>query len=122
VGVSDHQIAPAAPDDFVAAVVQDAAANPGDVDVPVALDQTGEVVAHIHRPGRNPVVQSGQAQPMAEGEEVKHFVSDHNRGAGFRHPGHLTKRGLGVVEMVEAAVAQDGVELPVTARQVLGFA
>jgi hypothetical protein len=40
---------------------------------------------------------------MAEGEEVRHFVSDHHRGAGFRHPGHLTKRGLGVVEMVEAA-------------------
>ena len=59
---------------------------------------------------------------MAEGEEVRHFVSDHHRGAGFRHPGDLTKRGLGVVEMVEPAVAQDGVELPVTERQVLSFA
>ena len=47
-GLPDHQIAPAAPDDIVAAVVQDAAADAGDVEVPVALDEAGEVVAHAH--------------------------------------------------------------------------
>ena len=37
-GVADHQVAPAEPDDLVAAVVQGAAADLGDVDISVALD------------------------------------------------------------------------------------
>jgi hypothetical protein len=118
---ADHQIAPAAPDDFVAAVVEDAPANPSDVDLSVALDETGEVVAHAHEPGRDPAVKSGQAQPMAEVKEVRRLVGDDHRGAGLRDPGHLAKRRLGVGEMVEPAVAQYRVELPVAERQVLGF-
>jgi hypothetical protein len=44
-GLAHHEIAPAAPDDFIAAVVQDAVADPPDVDLSVALDETGEVCA-----------------------------------------------------------------------------
>ena len=121
-GGADHQIAPAAPDDIVAAVVQDAASDPGDVDVPVALDEAGEVVAHAHELGGDPAVKRGEAQPMAEVEEVGRLVGDDHGGAGLRHPGHLAKRRLGVSEMVEPAVAQDRVEFPVAEGQVLGFA
>jgi hypothetical protein len=47
-GFADHQVPSAAPDDIVAAIVQDAAPDFRDVDVPVALDEAGEVVAHAH--------------------------------------------------------------------------
>src|SRR5208283_6049981 len=65
-GVAEHQVAPAVPDDLVAAVVQDAAADLGDVDVPVALDQVGEVVAQVHELGDDPAVEPGEAQPVAD--------------------------------------------------------
>ena len=59
---------------------------------------------------------------MAEVKEVRQLVGDDHGGAGPRDPGHLAKRHLGVVEMVEPAVAQHGVELPVTEGHVLSFA
>ena len=64
----------------------------------MTLDEAGEVVAHAHEPGLDPAVKSGQAEPMAEVEEVRGLISDHHRGAGFRDPGHLAQRRLGVVE------------------------
>ena len=42
--------------------------------------------------------------------------------AGPGHADHLAERALGVVEVVEGADAQDGVELAVVERQVLGLA
>ena len=63
-----------------------------------------------------------QAQPMADVEEVGQLVGDDHWRAGLRDPGHLAKRRLGVVEVVETAVAKHGVELPVTEGHVLGFA
>jgi len=59
---------------------------------------------------------------MAEVEEVGRLVGDDHGGAGLGHPGHLAQRRFGVGEMVEPAVAQDRVELPVAEGQVLGFA
>ena len=59
---------------------------------------------------------------MAEVEEVRHFVGDDHGGAGLGDPRHLAQRRLGVVEMVEPAVAQHGVERPVAKGHVLGLA
>lgn len=55
-GLADQQVALAVPNDLVAAFVQDATADPGDIDISVALKETGEVVAHAHKLGRDPVV------------------------------------------------------------------
>src|SRR5579863_3294397 len=121
-GGASHQVASAMPDRLVAAVGEDAPADGGDVDIAVALDHIGEGVAHSHHSCRDKAVEPGQAQPVADVEEVGRLVGDHNRRAGLRNPGHFAKRFLGVVEVVEAAVAQNGVELPVAKWHVLGFA
>ena len=77
----------------------------------MALDQTRELVAHAHEPGGDPAVKLWQAQPMAELEEVGRLVGDDHGSARLSDPRHLAKRGLGRVEMIEAAIAQHGVEL-----------
>src|SRR3954452_2159713 len=49
-GLSDHHITPPAPDDLIAAVAEDPAADGGDVEVAVAFDQVGERIAQVHHP------------------------------------------------------------------------
>ena len=80
---ADHEIASAAPDHFVATVVQDAAADGADVDVPVALHEAGEVVTHAHDFGGNPAIEGWQAQPVTKVEKVWLLVGDDHRAPGF---------------------------------------
>jgi hypothetical protein len=120
-GGAEHQVAPAPPDDLVAAVAQDAASDPGDVDVSVAIDHTGEVVAHPHDLGGDPAVKAWEAQPVAKVEEVGPLVGDDDEGAWLCDlNSHFVQRLLRVVEVVKAAIAQYGVEAIVLERQVFG--
>ena len=75
--------------------------------------------------GNDPAVEPRQADLAAQNiRSVRLGISSEidDRPPGSNHAGHLAERTLGVVEVVEAADAQHGVEPAVAERQVLGLA
>ena len=88
------------------------------------LDHLGEPVAEVHQPGDDPVIEGRQAEFVAEHAigQVGHLVGDDDRRAGAGHADHLPQGPFGIVEVVECADAQHGVELAVVKRQRLGLA
>src|SRR4051794_30574268 len=114
--LADQDIAPSAPDEFVAAVTKDAAPEGGDVEVVVTLHQLAECGTDVV--GHEPAIDPGKSD-FVEPQPVRHvwqLVGDDDRPAGLDHAYHLAERGFRVVEVVEAADAQDGIELPVAER------
>src|SRR4051812_41749111 len=60
-GRAEHQVAAAAPDALVVTVPEHAPADGGDVEVAVALDKVGELVAQLHQAGDDPAVEARPA-------------------------------------------------------------
>ena len=90
----------------------------------MTFDHVGERIAEVHHARDDPAIEARESQFVAEHAvgQVGHFVGDDDGGAGPSHPDHLPQGSLGIVEVVERADAQDGVESAALERKLLGFA
>ena len=94
------------------------------VEIAMAFDHVGERITEVHQVRDDPAVEAGNPQFVAEHAvgQVGHLVGDDDRRARASDPDHLAQGAFGIVEVVEGADAQDGVELAALERQLFGLA
>jgi hypothetical protein len=120
----DQHIAQSVPDLMALDVGQDPRGDRADIQRAMPLDHVGQAITQMHEARDDPAVDRRHPQFVAKHSagQVGHLVGDDNRRARSGHTGHLAKCAFGIIEVIESADAQHGVELSVAKRQRFGLA
>ena len=90
----------------------------------MAFHHVGERITEVHQLRDDPAIEARNSQFVAEHAigQVGQFVGDDDGRTWASDPDHLTQGAFGIVEIVEGADAQDGIERATLERQLFGLA